>query len=182
VGAASTPREREAPAGRAGARTDRLPARWRAELGAVDADTVLLITRIALLCRKVGEAYQADLRGYGLTYSEYAMLHSLRIEGPPHRLSPSRLNEVLALSSGGVTKTVDRLEAAGMVNRVPDPSDGRRVLVELTPDGRKLAASIFDQGLEKYSRTFAHLSPGERRQLVDSLGTILESLDLSPRR
>jgi DNA-binding MarR family transcriptional regulator len=148
-------------------------------LGPVDADSVLLMTRLALLCRKVGEAYHADLRSFGLTYSEYAILHSLRVEGSPYRLSPSRLNDVLALSSGGVTKTIDRLESASLVRRSPDPVDGRRVQVELTPVGHKLAASVFDAGLRKYSETFEHLTRADRRGLVDALGELLDSLNAS---
>jgi DNA-binding MarR family transcriptional regulator len=154
-----------------------LPARWQAELGPVDADTVLLMARLALLSRRVGEAYQEDLRSFGLTYTEYAILHSLRIEGPPHRLSPSALNRVLALSSGGITKTVDRLESAGLVVRGPDPRDGRGVQVELTPRGRERAAQIFDNGVQKYSETFARFDRAELRRAVDALGAILEAFD-----
>jgi DNA-binding MarR family transcriptional regulator len=158
-------------------RRPRLPRRWREELGDVDEDTVLIMASLARLSRKVGEAYHADLRSFGLTYSDYTMLHTLRIGGPPYRLSPSQLNEVLALSSGGVTKTIDRLEAAGFVRRTPDESDGRGVRVGLTPRGRTMAARIFDAGLRKYSETLGPLGAAERRRIVAALRAVLDAFD-----
>ena len=158
-------------------RHTRLPERWRAELGRVDEDTVLIMAGLARLSRTIDEAYRADLLAFGLTYSEYTALHTLRIAGPPYRMSPSRINEALALSSGGVTKTVHRLESAGLVKRTPDPNDGRGVLVELTARGRLLAAQIFDAGLAKYTQTIELLSGPERRQLVESLATLLDAFE-----
>jgi DNA-binding MarR family transcriptional regulator len=173
----SESRRDESSSRRATSRRHRLPGKWRAELGDVDEDTVLIMAWLARLSRSIDEAYLADLRSFGLTYSEYAALHTLRIEGPPYRMSPSRLNRVLSLSSGGVTKTIDRLESAGLVKRMPDPSDGRGVLVELTARGRKMAAHIFDAGLRKYSETLDLLSRSERRRLVASLSTLLDAFD-----
>ena len=132
---------------------------------------------LARLSQTIQEAYQGDLRAFGLTYSEYTALHTLRVEGAPYRLSPSRLNQVLALSSGGVTKIVDRLESAGLVRRTPDPNDGRGVLVELTARGRRMAARILDAGLRKYAETLDRLSRAERRRLVESLATLLDAFE-----
>ena len=58
-------------------------------------------------------------------------------------MSPSQLAAALGLSSGGMTKAITRLEAAGLVKRIPDPSDGRGVLVELTSRGKQLAFVAF---------------------------------------
>jgi DNA-binding MarR family transcriptional regulator len=163
--------------GRGTPRRHRLPKKWRAELGSVDEDTVLIMAWLAQLSRTIYEAYQADLSSFGLTYSEYTALHTLRIGGPPYRMSPTRLNQVLALSSGGITKTIDRLESAGLVKRAADPSDGRGVLVVLSARGRKMAARIFDTGLRKYSETIDRLSRTERRWLVASLSTLLDAFE-----
>jgi DNA-binding MarR family transcriptional regulator len=158
-------------------RRTRLPERWRAELGPVDEDTVLIMAGLARLSRTVDEAYRAYLNEFGLTVSEYTALHTLRIAGPPYRLSPSRINEALALSSGGVTKTIDRLQSAGLVKRRPDPEDGRGVLVALTARGRKMAVQIFDAGLLKYSEAIESLGARERRQLVESLARLLDAFE-----
>ena len=45
-----------------------------------------------------------------------------------------KLSEVTGLTSGAVTRVIDRLEQAGYVRRVPDPTDRRRVIVEVIPE------------------------------------------------
>ena len=45
-----------------------------------------------------------------------------------------RLSEITGLTSGAVTRVIDRLEQAGYVRRVPDPADRRRVIVEVVPE------------------------------------------------
>src|SRR5437588_10284820 len=48
-------------------------------------------------------------------------------------MSAGDLAEASRLTTGAITAVIDRLERAGYARRVPDPSDRRRVLVELTP-------------------------------------------------
>lgn len=55
------------------------------------------------------------------------------------RLSAGQLASLAGLTSGAVTAVVDRLEAAGYARRLADPSDRRRVLVELTDHARQLS-------------------------------------------
>jgi DNA-binding MarR family transcriptional regulator len=58
-------------------------------------------------------------------------------------VSAGRLASAAGLSTGAVTTVLDRLERAGYARRVPDASDRRRVLVELTPGARKLLRDVF---------------------------------------
>ena len=67
--------------------------------------------------------------------------------------------------------------SAGLVKRTPDPEDGRGVRVALTARGRRMAATIFDAGLAKYSRTLDRLNAGERRRLAASLSTLLDAFE-----
>lgn len=55
------------------------------------------------------------------------------------------------LSSGGMTKRLDRLEGLGLVTREPDPSDRRGVLIRLTPAGRQLIDSAIPAVLDAES-------------------------------
>ena len=72
-----------------------------------------------------------------LSLSTIATLHTLRREGP---LRVSDLAAREALTQPGTTMVVNRLEAAGHAERIPDPSDGRASLVRITPLGRKVLA------------------------------------------
>src|SRR5580698_7272982 len=60
------------------------------------------------------------------------------------RLSPGEIAGHTGLSSGAVTAMLDRLERSGLVQRLPDPSDRRRVLVQLTDKARRLAADVYE--------------------------------------
>jgi DNA-binding MarR family transcriptional regulator len=72
---------------------------------------------------------------FGLNRGEVGALGALRIAGPPHQLSPTRLSKGLMLSSAGITSRIDRLERRGLVHRLPDPDDRRGVIIELTDRG-----------------------------------------------
>ena len=78
------------------------------------------------------------LRAFGLTFARYELLMLLHFSSRgsmPVKKASARLQ----VHSTSVTSAVDRLERDGLVRRVPNPTDGRGVLVELTDDGRALA-------------------------------------------
>src|SRR5207247_8938116 len=72
---------------------------------------------------------------FGLSESDIETLEALIDRGAS---TAGRLSELTGLTSGAVTRVVDRLEQAGYVRRVPDPADRRRVIVEVVPE--KVAA------------------------------------------
>jgi DNA-binding MarR family transcriptional regulator len=63
----------------------------------------------------------------GLSATEFEFCDVLQNQG---QTSAGELAKLCGLSSGGVTGLVDRLEKAGLVRRVPDPSDRRRVIIK----------------------------------------------------
>jgi DNA-binding MarR family transcriptional regulator len=68
---------------------------------------------------------------FGLSESDIETLEQLIDMGAS---TAGKLAEVTGLTSGAVTRVIDRLEQAGYVRRVPDPADRRRVIVEAVPD------------------------------------------------
>jgi len=79
--------------------------------------------------------YKPLLEPLGMTYPQYLVMLVLWQEDGP---SVSQLGERLALDSGTLTPLLKRLEAAGLVQRMRDAGDERRVRVQLTSDGRAL--------------------------------------------
>lgn len=69
----------------------------------------------------------ADAVGLGAT--DYQALNVLDLDGP---LSGGELARRLGLTTGATTRLIDRLEAADVARRVPDPADRRRIAVEAT--------------------------------------------------
>jgi len=83
------------------------------------------------------KVYQPHLKKLGLTYPQYlVMLVLWEHDG----LTVSEIGKRLLLDSGTLTPLLKRLEAATLVNRLRDVADERRVIVHLTPAGRKLKA------------------------------------------
>jgi len=81
--------------------------------------------------------YKPLLEPLGLTYPQYlVMLVLWQGDG----ITVSQIGERLALDSGTLTPLLKRLEASGLVQRLRDTTDERRVLLQLTPAGRALKA------------------------------------------
>lgn len=83
------------------------------------------------------KAYKPLLAPLGLTYPQYlAMLVLWEGDG----ITVSQLGERLALDSGTLTPLLKRLQALGLLQRLRDAADERRVLLRLTTAGRDLKA------------------------------------------
>lgn len=81
----------------------------------------------------------AMLRPFGITFSRYEAL-VLLTHSQTGSLPLSRVGERLQVHATSVTNVIDRLEAAGLVRREPNPHDGRGVLAVITDAGREVAA------------------------------------------
>ncbi len=83
------------------------------------------------------------LRDLGLTFARYEVL-MLLLFSRKGALPMGKVGARLQVHPASVTNVVDRLEADGLVRRVPHPSDGRTTLAEITPAGRALARRATD--------------------------------------
>lgn len=80
-----------------------------------------------------------------------------------------------------MTVRLHRLQKAGLIDRHPNPSDGRGVLVRLTPTGTELVEHALPIVLDAQSNSITSLKPAERRQLSGLLRTMLMGLgDVPP--
>lgn len=96
------------------------------EMGSDPSDAGRLLLRLA----SAQLQYVGQLRRYlGVTLSE---LHTLLALWDGGRCSMSTLADRVDLSRAAITTLADRIETAGYVERVPDPSDRRRVLLSVT--------------------------------------------------
>jgi MarR family transcriptional regulator, 2-MHQ and catechol-resistance regulon repressor len=97
---------------------------------------------------------------------------------PGHRLRMSDLAAQTSLTPSGLTRAVDRLEAAGLVERLPCPSDRRGAFASLTPRGLERIRSAVGPHLEHVERYFTGvLAPDERRQLAALLRKVRDHVN-----
>ena len=108
--------------------------------------------------------------GVPLTWFE-ALLRIGR--SPDGELAAGELSRQIALTSGGVTRLVDRLAGAGLVERRPSATDRRSQLISLTPDGRAVlerACAVHLRGLEEH--VFSRLTERDVRDLARVLDAL----------
>ncbi len=84
----------------------------------------------------------SHLEALGLTLGEADVLTVVHVSD--HSPVPSEIASWLHLTGAGVTGRLNALERRGLIDRVPNPDDGRSVLIELTAEGRELAAQVLE--------------------------------------
>ncbi len=84
------------------------------------------------------------------------------------------------LSSGGMTKRLDRLVEAGMVERRPDPADRRGTLVGLTSRGKQVVDTALESHLANEEQLLHSLTATDRRALDELLRKLLAALEPAP--
>jgi DNA-binding MarR family transcriptional regulator len=126
---------------------DSVDARARAwgEAWPYPADAYAIGQRLLRLASHVERALKDAAAAKDLMGVDLLLLDSLALVGPPWTLTPTQLQDSLLLTKGGITKCISRLEAQGLVERRPDPEDGRGVLVRMTPKARKLMRELVDE-------------------------------------
>jgi len=141
--------------------TDQLAA-WR----------LFLQTYRRVLDRLSGEL--EEQRGLPLTW--YDVLIQL-YRSPEHRLRMNDLAGSILLSKSGLTRLIDRMEKAGLVERASCPSDRRGSFAVLTPRGEEVFKGAAPIHLEGIARHFTdHLTPDEAAAMVGAFERILEAL------
>jgi DNA-binding MarR family transcriptional regulator len=145
---------------------DRFLASIRDELPPdIDLTVEGVVDRITGLGKRLKRMMEETLAEHDLTWGEWKVLGFLIHQGPPYRSSPGRLAEHLELSSGAMTNRLDQLEEAGLIRRLPDPSDRRGIHVELTAAGRKLYKQSTATAAAREALLASALNEREREQL-----------------
>lgn len=111
-----------------------------------------------------------------LDTSGYFALSALWLSGPPHRMTTGELAQRIVQTSGGATKTIQRLVRRGLVRRIADPDDGRRSLLELTPEGLKLARETLDLVLDAFDSEIGDLGEAEREGVAAAVKRLVVEL------
>ena len=146
--------------------------RWRPDLEVVG----LPITgRVLRLAQYITIGREQRLAEFGLTVADFDVLATLRRRGGTDPVNVRELQHAMMLSSGGVTKRLDRLETAHLIERHPDPSDRRGVLIRLSKTGLDLIdrAVVAVTELESSAVGNAIGSDKERLQLEKGLRRML---------
>ncbi len=108
---------------------------WGDEAPAMAVVTSIMRVQQLLLARA-----DAILRPFDLTFARYEVLMLLSFSSRG-ALPLGKIGERLQVNPASVTNAIDRLEEQGLVERIPNPKDGRGTLARLTDNGRARAAA-----------------------------------------
>jgi DNA-binding MarR family transcriptional regulator len=160
---------------------DRLIAQWTRERPDLELAPMATIGRLgrlqALATRRIADVFAT----HGLQIGEFDVLAALRRNGEPFVMKPTDLANELMLSPAGMTNRVDRLEAAGWIERRNDPDDRRSSLVQLTDEGRAVVDRAVADHVANEARLLEPLSAAERTAFDRALRTLLRQFDTPPR-
>jgi DNA-binding MarR family transcriptional regulator len=156
---------------------DRHIEHWQQEIPELDPLVEGVMTRMQMLLRHLDQARQVLLAANGLEVYEYATLHFLGGCGPEHRATPSEIAAWQQMSPSGITGRLDGLEKRGFIRRLPSPADRRKVIVELTEEGRRAWLGTFDPQTNEEEKVLAALDPDEREQLDRLLRKMMRAVD-----
>ena len=158
---------------------DRIVQQWNRERPNLDVSATHVLQRISRLFMLQSASFATIFDRFGITFGEFEVLAALLRSGPPYQMSPTRLVDAVVLSSGAMTNRIDRVEALGLVERLPDPSDRRGTLVVLTREGRDTVDAAVVAHLANEERLLGALTATERGTLARLLRKLLLSEPLA---
>lgn len=147
----------------------------RAAALGIDDDADLAAMDFGLTIVRAGNRLQQDLeqqvhRPAGMTWAAFRVLFTIRSVG---RISPMKLAHLSNTSAASISSVIKTLENYGMITRTADESDGRAVLLALTPEGERAVAELFTRNNTRVAQWAERYTPKERAEIARLLRRVL---------
>jgi DNA-binding MarR family transcriptional regulator len=155
----------------------RIQAEWARERPDLDVSPQAVIGRLHRVAALLTDRLCVVYKQYGLGEGEFDVLATLRRAGPPFERAPGELAAHTMVTTGAMTKRIDRLERDGLVTRRAADDDRRGRVVGLTEAGRDLIDRAFTDHMRNEHRLLADFEPDRLRELEDLLTTWLGRLE-----
>ena len=152
-------------------------AKWAQARPDLDVSPQGIIGRLHRLGARLTEELVAVYAEFGLGEGEFDVLATLRREGAPYELTPTDLAAWTMVSSGAVTKRVDRCVEQGWVTRRVSDGDARGRVGALTEAGLEVIDRAFTAHMANEQRLVSSLNEMERARLAHLLETWGRALD-----
>lgn len=147
-----------------GDHVDSIQAQWRRARPDLDPSPQGVIGRISRLADYLQGELNPVFARHGLGEGEFDVLAALR-RSEVERMSCSQIGRRTMVTSGAVTKRLDRLERAGLVARFRSESDGRGRDAALTERGREVIDAAFTEHMANEHRLLADMPAADRAEL-----------------
>ena len=150
---------------------------WQRERPDLDPSPFAIFGRIWRLGANLSNEIAEWLAPLGLNFESFSVIVTLRRSGAPYELNPTALYRESLISSGAITNRIDRVEAAGLVKRLPDPKDRRGTIVRLTPKGRALADKAIALHFRKLAGCISGMGAKDQAALAALLANLLQTVE-----
>ena len=155
---------------------DLIQEQWRRERPDLDPGPQGVIGRLHRLAAALTDELTAVYARFDLSEAEFDLLASLRRAGAPFELPAGELADHTMVTTGGLTKRVDRLVERGLVERIGTSADRRRRFVRLTPEGRRRIDEAFTAHIANEHRLVGLISETDAVALRDAARRWLAAL------
>lgn len=156
---------------------DRILEQWGRVRPDLDVTPMGLTGRLKRIARILDREMEPVFAQHGLNLASFDVLATLLRSGEPFQLSPSELMENTMVTSGTMTNRIDQLVKGGLVDRVPNPDDGRSVHIALTNNGRRVIDRAIEDHVENLHRLTAGVDENAFAELDRLLGQYLAALE-----
>jgi MarR family 2-MHQ and catechol resistance regulon transcriptional repressor len=133
-----------------------------------------LVLALSSVMRSLDRPLARHIASEALTPTQFAVLEMLLHKGP---CTVNEIIEGLLSSSGNVGVVIDNLLAAGLLEKRPNPADGRSRLVSLTAAGGRKIRAYYPRHRDELSRLMAGVDRTEKKRLIKALAVLRRCLD-----
>lgn len=144
---------------------DEIAKQWQRERPDLNPNPMLPIGRIYRLHQHLRAAIETVHQQFGLATGEFDVLATLLRNGDPYCMTPTALFRSAMLTSGAMTNRLNRLEKAGLIERIHDQNDRRSLLVQLSKDGKALIDQMIVKHLKIENELLNNLTQEDQTQL-----------------
>jgi DNA-binding MarR family transcriptional regulator len=118
---------------------------WAVERPDLDTWAYRFFASAVELERRLSLALEPTFDELGIRGGDYEVLGHLRRAGKPYERTPTDLSRLMFLTTGAMTRRLDRLERDGYLARIPHGSDRRSVMVRLSPLGLTMTDHVVER-------------------------------------
>jgi DNA-binding MarR family transcriptional regulator len=152
---------------------DAIKDQWQAERPDLTLDAMGIFGRLKRCSHLMTHKLDDTFAKFDLNYWEFDVLATLRRSGAPYTLAPTALFSIMMITSGTMTHRMKRLEARGLIERLPNPDDARSQLVKLSQIGFDMIDQTATAHVNNMESLLSSMSDTEKHELDQKLTALL---------
>jgi len=157
-------------------RVEEILSQWRSQRPDLDVTAMGTVGRVSRVSGRFSAAMNATFAKHGINAAAFDVLATLRRAGTPYRRSIGEMMDWMMISSGSTTNRIQKLERAGLIERVVDENDARKAFVQLTKRGLQKIDEVVVDHVDTQAGLVACLTEEERILLEQVLTKLERSL------